>query len=277
MNHWGAWQVAEEAITLHIEPLSETVVHALTIGFLNAALTAEGYDPTEAMIWYDTADLRTKPDKTASAIEAFDRNELSSDALLREMGFSPEDAPTPEARREAVLLSVVRGSPTLAPGILMDLGYLTAPQIAEGVSVVEDAKAPEPLPVAPTPQEIAPATQPDSVDQSALTASCDMIVRRALERAGSRLRSAAGKGQPGGAASVVCPDPTALHTLFDATAHSDFGSLLDGAWTLVPEIAERYGVNADVLTESLDTYTRGLLASKQEHRYGRLATALTTA
>jgi hypothetical protein len=274
MNHWGAWQVAEEAITLHIEPLSETVVHALTIGFLNAALTAEGYDPAESMIWYDTADLRTKPDKTASAIEAYDRNELSADALLREMGFSPEDAPTPEAKREAVLLSVVRGAPTLAPGILIDLGYLSAPQIAEGVSVVEDAKAPE---VAPIAIEAAPDTQPDSVDQSALTASCDMVVRRALERAGSRLRSAAGKGQPGGAASVICPDPTALHTLFDATAHADFSSLLEGAWTLVPEVAARYGVDAQALTLSLDNYTRGLLAAKQEHRYDRLASALATA
>jgi hypothetical protein len=277
MNHWGAWQVAEEAITLHIEPLSETVVHALTIGFLKAALTAEGYDPDEAMVWYDTSDLRTKPDKTASALEAYDRNELSAEALLREMGFSPEDAPEDEEKRRAILLSVVRGAPTLAPSILMDLGYLSAPEIAEGVAVVEEAKAPEPEPSAPAPTETAPATQPNSVDQSALTASCDMIVRRALERAGSRLRSAVGKGQPGGAASVACPDPTALHTLFDATAHADFSSLLEGAWTLVPEIAERYGVDAEALTLSLDTYTRALLAAKQEHRYGRLASALATA
>ena len=74
-----------------------------------------------------------------------------------------------------------------------------------------------------------------------------------------------------------CPDPTALHTLFDATAHADFSSLLEGAWTLVPEVATRYGVDAEALTLSLDNYTRGLLAAKQEHRYDRLASALTTA
>jgi hypothetical protein len=278
MNHWGAWQVAEEAITLHIEPLSETVVHALTIGFLEAALTAEGYDPREAMIWYDTSDLRTKPDKTASALEAYDRNELSADALLREMGFSPEDAPDDEERRRNVLLSVVRGAPTLAPSILMDLGYLSAPEIAEGVAVVEDAKAsPTPEVTAPAPEQTVPETQPTSVGQAALLASCDMIVRRALERAGSRLRSAAGKGQPGGASSVVCADPSALHTHFDATAHSDLGSLLEGAWILVPEIADRYNVDAEALTLSLDTYTRALLASKQEHKYGRLESALEPA
>lgn len=275
MNHWGAWQVAEEAITLHIEPLSETVVHALTVGFLEAALTAEGYDPGEAMVWYDTADLRTKPDKTASAIEAYDRNELSADAMLREMGFSPEDAPDEEEKRKAILLSVVRGAPTLAPSILMDLGYLSAPEIAEGVSVVEEAKGQTPEPTAPAPEETVPPTQPTSINASALTASCDMIVRRALERAGSRLRSAAGKGQPGGAASVACADPTALHTLFDATAYSDLGTLLEGAWTLVPEVASRYGVDSEALTETLDTYTRALLAAKQEHRYDRLASAFS--
>ena len=274
MNHWGAWQVAEEAITLHIEPLSETVVHALTVGFLDAALRAEGYDPGEAMVWYDTADLRTKPDKTASAIEAYDRNELSADAMLREMGFSPEDAPSDEERRENILLSVVRGAPTLAPSILLELGYLSAPEIAEGVSVVEDAKALPPAPTAPAPTETAPDTQPDSVNASALVASCDMIVRRALERAGSRLRSAAGKGQPGGAASVACTDPTALHTIYDATAYANFSSLLEGAWLLVPEIADRYGVDSDDLILTLETYTRALLAAKQEHRYDRLASAL---
>jgi hypothetical protein len=277
MNHWGAWQVAEEAITLHIEPLSETVVHALTVGFLEAALTAEGYDPREAMVWYDTADLRTKPDKTASAIEAYDRNELSADAMLREMGFSPEDAPDEEEKRKAILLSVVRGAPTLAPSILMDLGYLSAPEIAEGVSVVEEAKATETDASAPAPTETAPDTRPDSVSQSALAASCDMIVRRALERAGSRLRSAAGKRQPGGAASIECPDPTALHTKLDATAHADLGSLLDGAWSVVPEVAGRYGVDPEALTLTLDTYTRALLAAKQEHRYDRLARVLTPA
>jgi hypothetical protein len=227
------------------------------------------------MIWYDTSDLRTKPDKTTSALEAFDRNELSANALLREMGFSPEDAPEAEERRRNVLLSVVRGAPTLAPSILMDLGYLSAPDIAEGVSVVEDAKVSDvPEISAPSPEKAPPETQPTAAGQEALLASCDMIVRRALERAGSRLRSAAGKGQPGGASSVVCADPSALHTHFDATAHSDLGSLLEGAWTLVAEIADRYNVDADALTLSLDTYTRALLASKQEHRYGRLESAL---
>jgi hypothetical protein len=283
MNHWGAWQVAEEAITLHIEPLSEMVVHALTLGFLAPALIAEGLDPDDAMIWYDTSDLRTRPDKSASAVEAYDRNQLSAEAMLREMGLSPEDMPSLEEKRENVLLSVLRGAPTLAPAILAELGYISLGAIEEGVSAVAEAKETpeETVDVVEseppeTPQGL-PETQPEpseTVVSAALIASCDMMVRRALERASSRLRSAAGKKQPGGAASIPCPDPYSLHLTIDPTAHCDLGSLLEGAWTLVPEVAERYEVSSDELTALLDTYTRALLAARQEHRYGRLAVAL---
>lgn len=271
MNHWGAWQVAEEAITLHIEPLTETVVHALTIGFLRAVLVAEGYEPDAAVVWYDTSDLRTRPDKSASAIEAYDRNELSATALLRELGLSVEDAPDEDEKRERILLSVIKGAPTLAPPLLAELGYIT--------SNTEDE-------LEPVEQQIVSESQTNSEPEqsramperatvnSALSAACDIIVRRALERAGSRLRSAAGKGQPGGAASIQCDDLYTLHTLIDATAFANFDALLDGAWALVPEVAERYNTDATELTQLLDTYTRALLASRQEHRFGRLALAL---
>lgn len=277
MNHWGAWQVAEEAITLHVEPLSETVVHALTIGFLRPALEAEGFDPDEAMVWYDTANLRTRPDKSRSAVEAYDRNQLSGSAMLREMGLSPDDAPTDDEKRENILLNVVRGAPSLAPSILGELGYLSVSNVVETTEAIATAEQEPDAPSSPDiPENREPEREP-AVVAAALAAACDMMVRRALERAGARLRSAVGKGQPGGAAAIDCPNPATFHTQLDATAHADLGSLLDGAWTFVPEVAERYGVNAEHLTEVLDTYTRALLAARQEHRYGRLALALGTA
>lgn len=271
MNHWGAWQVAEEALTLHVEPLSETVVHALTIGFLRPALEAEGFNPDEAMVWFDTSDLRTRPDRSKSAVEAYDRFELSSVAMLRELGLGVDDTPDEQEKRERVLLSVLVSNPTLAPAILAELGYVSdaATMVPVEAETGSGPDFPEP--------DTAPANSEPAVVAAALAAACDMIVRRALERAGARLRSAVGKGTPGGAAAIDCPNPATFHTQLDATAHADLGSLLDGAWTIVPEIAERYGVNADHLTEILDTYTRALLAARQEHRYGRLALALGTA
>ena len=272
MNHWGAWQVAEEAITLHIEPLSEMVVNALTIGFLYPALEAEGLDPSDVMVWYDTADLRTKPDKTKSALEAYDRNQLSSDALLREMGLSPEDKPTDEEKRENVLLSVVRGAPSLAPALLTELGYLDAP-----IASAPSDQPPTSPPAEPdvTPEDSAPDTRDQEVIvASALAAACDVIMRRALERAGARLRNAASKKSPGGAASITCDDTARLHVTIDATEHADLGTLLDGAWSMIPEIADRYSVDQQALEATLDSYARALLAAQQEHNYGRLAVAL---
>ena len=270
MNHWGAWQVAEEAITLHIEPLMETVAHALTVGFLRAALIAEGYDATDAVVWYDTSDLRTRPDKSANAIQAYDRNELSSTGLLRELGLSVEDAPDEEEKRERILLNVVRGAPTLAPDLLAELGYLSPDAITTPAELEAQATEPQPLPE----PESDRAMPERATVHTPLAAACDIIVRRALERAGSRLRSAAGKGQVGGAASIECDDPSTFHTQIDATTYSNFDTLLDGAWTLVPEVAERYKTDPEDLIATLDTYTRALLAARQEHRYGRLALAL---
>lgn len=282
MNHWGAWQVAEEAITLHIEPLCETVVHALTIGFLRPALIAEGFDPDEAMVWYDTSDLRTRPDRSKAAVEAYDRYELSSAAMLREMGLSTDDMPDDDEKRQRVLLAVLNSVPALAPALLEELGFIDAgavapaPEIPNENAIVEEVAQvegpPRGIPDEPDTPDETPG--PDAIVAAALAAACDVMVRRALERAGARLRSAAGKGQPGGAASIDCPDPMTFHTRIDATAYADLGSLLEGAWTLVPEIADRYEIDAVALTETLDSYTRALLAARQEHRYGRLAVAL---
>lgn len=274
MNHWGAWQVAEEAITLHIEPLTETVAHALTLGFLRAAMVAEGFDPDAAVVWYDTSDLRTRPDKSSSAVEAYDRNELSATALLRELGLSVEDAPDEDEKRERVIMSVIKSAPALAPSLLAELGYISDTQAVE-LEAISQAPADSTQETSPESNTQGERSMPErnTVNQ-ALTAACDIIVRRALERAGSRLRSAVGKGQPGGAASVQCDDLYTFHTQIDATAHSNFDALLEGAWTLVPEVAQRYDVDAVGLTDILDTYTRALLAARQEHRYGRLAIAL---
>lgn len=291
MNHWGAWQVQEESITLHIEPLSEVVTHALTIGFLRPALEAEGYDASEVMVWYDTSDLRTRPDRSKGAIEAYDRNELSAVALLRELGLSVDDQPSEEEKRERILLSVARGAPTLAPIMLAEIGYLdptsagqVAGEIAQATEEVEtstsgDTPAEAPETQGPPTEQPSPAERPTpspqaSISEQMLVAACDVLVYRALEKAGSRLRSAAGKNVQGGAASIPCPDPTRLHCDLDATHYADLSTLLDGAWGPAQAIAERCGMSAEALCETLDAYTRALLASGQEHEYERLAHAL---
>lgn len=288
-NHWTAWQIAEEAITLHVEPLAELVCHALTKFFLAPALGAEGADPLSAIVWYDTSDLRTRPDLSAAASEAHQRIKLSDEAYLRELGLDVSDAPSIEEKRERILLDVAKGAPTMAPAMLAAAGIL-APEVADAAAEAEAGVQPEggspesnggPGTATPGPPErqAEPPTgqapsEREAAQTRALLAACDGLVWRALERSGQRLRQAAGKGKAGGAESVPCPDPAMLHCAVAATEHASLAHLLAGAWDRVPLVAARYGVDPSSLRECLDTYTCALIASGHAHDFDKLAAAL---
>lgn len=277
MNHWGAWQVAEEAVTLHVEPMSETVCAALTLGYLTPAMQA-AY-PNEAndfLVWYDTTDLTTRPDRSADAIALYDRIELSGEAARREAGLSESDAPDEEEYRRRVLLEAAKGAPTLAPQMLAAAGLLE-PDVADAADAAApapqgDQTSPPPAETDPGPPD-GPAEEPAAASAARTTLeACDGLVWRALERAGGRLRSAAGRRNGGPTAIPAC-DPAVLHTLVDATRH-DLDALLDGAWSRVPTVAARLDVDPDALTRTLNTYTRALLATGHAHDLDRLADAL---
>lgn len=98
MNHWGAAQIEEAGIKVHITPDMEMICHAFTEGFLYPTLLAEGLALTgpqggRAVIWYDPSEIVMRPDRSKEALEAYDRGELSGSALLRELGFSETDQP----------------------------------------------------------------------------------------------------------------------------------------------------------------------------------------
>jgi hypothetical protein len=98
MNHWGAAQIEESGIKVHITPDMEMICHAFTEGFLYPTLEAEGRALTgpkggQAVIWYDPSEIVMRPDRSKEALEAYDRGELAGKAMLRELGFSETDQP----------------------------------------------------------------------------------------------------------------------------------------------------------------------------------------
>jgi hypothetical protein len=98
MNHWGAAQIEEAGIKVHITPDMEMICHAFTEGFLYPTLEAEGRELVgprggRPVIWYDPSEIVMRPDRSKEAIEAYDRGELSGISLLRELGFSETDQP----------------------------------------------------------------------------------------------------------------------------------------------------------------------------------------
>lgn len=101
MNHWGAAQIEEAGIKVHITPDMEMICHAFTEGFLYPTLEAEGRELVgprggRPVIWYDPSEIVMRPDRSKEAIEAYDRGELSGISLLRELGFSETDQPDEE-------------------------------------------------------------------------------------------------------------------------------------------------------------------------------------
>lgn len=284
VNHWTAWQVEETAITLHVEPPAEIVCNALTEGFLRPALAAEGFDPDGAMVWYDAQDLTTSPDKSTSAVAAYDRIQLSADALRRETGFSRDDAPSEEEFKQRVLLDAAKGAPTLAPSMLAKAGILP-PEVAEVATDVSDQERASEPPVdesSPVADVAAPNSAPSRSGRpgeadldSALLMACDGIVDRALERSGNRLRSAIGRRVDGGPQAVDTEvDSRLLHTRYDATVYADLDQLLIGSFSRVPQVAEFLEIDADALTETLTAYIRGIIAAQHPHTLDRLSSGL---
>lgn len=132
VNHWTSWQLEESGIKLHISPPAETIVGGLTVGYLHPMLKDLGEDTVgpnggKIVVWYDPSELTTRPDKSAQALQAYDRVELSGAALRRESGLDEGDAPTPDEERRQILKKLA-GMPATALNALAQLLGEAPPQ-----------------------------------------------------------------------------------------------------------------------------------------------------
>lgn len=292
VNHWNAWQIQEEAVTLQVEPLSETIVYGLTKGWLRSRMAAAGFpveDQNSVMVWYDTTDLTTRPDLGDRAKAAYDAITITREAYLREAGLDDGDALDVESDefRRRVLLDVLTKQPSLAPEILPLLGIVdpaTAEAMAETLTPPAPPPAADTAPAADEPAQGPPEQSESTVgepsaaaNRAALLAACDALVDRALERVGNRLRAALSKGRAGGSAATECVDPTALHCQVEAVDHLTLGAMLDGAFPRIPVVAARYGIDAQHLSSVLNGYTRTLILARTPHTIEALADALDIA
>jgi hypothetical protein len=289
VNHWTGWQISDEAVDLHIDPLMEIVCEGLTAGYLAPTLTAEGEDPAGAVVWYDDSALRTPADQSGKAVEMYDRGEVKGDSMRRESGFTEGDKPTvPELRQQIVVHTLLTRPdlmPTVAPyldrlseegltGPLPDVAPPDTPAIQGPLGPGGGPTPPAPPPAAPSvgpPAPSGPAPPPASGRlPDALLAACDQIVVRALERAGNRLRRKAGMNGD----DDDCPPATA-HTCVGegVVASANMGELLRGAWDGLPDVCARHGQEHIEMHRFLNGYTRSLIASGTPHTYETLAAA----
>lgn len=79
-SHWGAWQIGDDDVRLHIDPPVELICNALTDCVLHPILNRMGLDPEKYVVWYDASVLTMDPDQTDEATAAFDRGTITAEA-----------------------------------------------------------------------------------------------------------------------------------------------------------------------------------------------------
>lgn len=267
MNHWNAWQVEEAAIKAHTEPLLETIASSLTEGYLRPLLMSDdedtdGLELDEAnryAIEVDTSKLRLRPNRSKEAIELYDRGELSAEALLRENGFDPEDSMEDEEFRRWIVKRVSGGSttPELVDAAIRELGVVL--DVAESAEPTEEARPDRSL-------IEHPEQGPPEVPEDAVTAAGWVMVFRALERAGNRLRTKMGAKIAG----VSAFDTYQFVEIEMTEGNLDF--LLADAWSPVAELAPALGItDAEAFADKLDGFTRDLLVMRRPLKHYELA------
>lgn len=259
ISHWGAWQIEEATIKMHVEPMLDVIVNALTMGYLRPALS----DPGTYVVIYDTSALRLRPDRSKEAFELWDRGLITDTALRRENGFSEEDAPDDTAFKRWLLIKVASGSntPEQVGAALTMLGVDLPNPGVEGSEGPPALEAPSPPSLLDHPTE--PRTPAES---NALVAASEALCFRALERAGNRLRQQGGKP----------PGVPAYETHMYVKANGSAEKLLDDAWSCAAQVLDGIA-DCEKVVPVLNSYVATLLAEQHPHERERLMHWLTLA
>jgi hypothetical protein len=248
VSHWGAWQIEESTIKMHIEPMLDVIVNALTMGYLRPILG----DTSTAVVVYDTSRLRLRPDRSKEAFELYDRGLISAEALRRENGFDKDDAPTENEFHMWLLVKVASGSTTPE--------QVNAALLALGVPLASPPSGGAPSQAPPSPSLEDHPTRPRTPAESALVAASEALVFRALERAGNRLRQTGSR--PPGVPSYE------THLYVKANGSADH--LLDDAWSCAPKVLAGIA-DPERVIPILDSYCQTLLTEQSPHERDRMA------
>ena len=243
-NHWSSWQLADEDVQLHVSPVMEVICQALYDSVLRGMLVAEGIDPARYTLWYDTSKLTVDPDKTDEARDAFDRGQITGEALVALLGLpvsALHDLTTVDGLK-VWARDVVQRDPAQLP---MLAGLLDAPAGVEFPS-----GPPVALPPGDEDSGAGRQEEPDTEDDAGVAVAAvgggepvsmavDLMVTRALELAGKRRRTRADMER------LRAVPVQETHRYMGPVADGDVAPLIKGWDVGLDEIARRYGLDAD--------------------------------
>jgi hypothetical protein len=302
-NHWGAWQIMEGQINVHIIPLMTRICDALTTAYLQPALKAIKEDEERYVFWYDTAPLTVRPERLKDTLELYDKSLVSRETVLLSGDYKISDAPEGEEEmmrftRELMLrdpnlfqIPAVRKIAGYTNDILPDDTVVTLPSGPGQPGAGPPPPPPPPTGIQPTPggpmplESVAqnnpagPPPAPNGVTASATLPNSvhtfvvsNATVLRALERAGKRLLDRHSRDR--------WPDvaPYELHTRIRVGGADHAERLLEGAWDHLPVLAATldHTMDTDALKNSLQHYCMSLLVQEQPHDVRLLGQYLTS-
>lgn len=258
-NHWGMWQIDEEAIKLHIEPAAELIGNFLAIAYLRPL---DGVDPLNA-VWYDSSALRLRPDRSKESIELYNLGLVKGEVVVRENRFDVDnDMMDDEERKTWLLIKLATGTTSATPeqvaAALSALG-VTVPAPAVDAPT-EESRGPRALPAVDRPERALPEAA-----NAVLLAAAEPLVFRALERAGNRLKQQA--RNLGGTPPQV--PSYAMHTVVAANGSAE--KILEDAFTgTAVECLTGRVPNPEQVIPVLEGYVSTLVMEQSPHTRERL-------
>src|SRR5262245_8114530 len=285
-NHWGAWQIMEGQIKIHVEPLMTRICDAITTAYLQPALKTLKEDPDRFIFWYDTAPLTVRPERLKDIREMYDAGLVSKSTVLLAGDYKISDAPDDEEDLLRFTRELMLRDPNLLqiPAIRKVAGYTDEilppntvfppqggaggagppPPPAPPTGISETSPPPIPLnseaqnaPGGPPPPPGPPAgvTASASGDLEAFAVAnasvfvvANAAVLRAMELVGKRLLNRQNRN----AFPTVAQHD--LHTCISVDSTEHARRLLTGAWDHLHTLAAQVDPNLDTgaLSQTLD-------------------------
>lgn len=249
INHWGAWQIEESSIKAHIEPALQTVCRFLTDDYLHVL-----FPDSRRGVYSDTSKLRMRPNRSKEAMELYLMGKLNEEALMRETGFSSEDLPNDKDIQNFILLKIASGSatPDMVAAAAKQLG-VDIPAVGDNMNEARPDTSLLEHPYQGPPRER--ETQPPQVGDE-VAAACHVLVLRALERAGNRMKTKMPED------SLKALSARDVYR-FVRPSSAIVDDLLTDAWSMTPDaLAEFAGLDIEKVEACLDSYARMVIRTQ---------------
>jgi hypothetical protein len=253
-NHWTAWLVDDQTWSAHLQPMANLLVEDLTGVYLQPYLKKQDVeDWAEYTIGYDAAEVINHPDRNKDAAQMYKEGELSGATWREVAGFTDGDEPDKDEFQ--IFLARAFNDPQMLPEKFRPEAPAPPPEAPvlppEGGEEPVDGEPPEEKSGQQAEEEQTVDTVQASAYAAELSGVARAMVRRARERAGSRIRTRARKDLELTALLASCTSNPQVAAMLgpERCAQANLGTpheLVAGTGESFSDIASEFGLDPTV-------------------------------